>query len=193
MVVAAIRELFQRYRFAIDADRIGPDLPFTHWKLHLPSTFGRRFCESKFAAFGVGAEVRPGVYAVACSKISIGANVVLRPGTMLFADPRSGGAGIVIESDVLIGSAVHIYAVNHEYRDRSIPVSRQGHMPSEEVILREGCWVGACAVILPGVVVGRNSVVAAGSVVTKNVPDRAVVGGYPARILPTPSVDTKAP
>jgi acetyltransferase-like isoleucine patch superfamily enzyme len=49
------------------------------------------------------------------------------------------------------------------------------------VILQEGCWIGIGAVILPGVTVGRNSVVAANAVVTKDVPDRVVVGGVPAR------------
>lgn len=51
------------------------------------------------------------------------------------------------------------------------------------VVLQEGCWIGVGAVILPGVTIGRNAVVAANAVVTHNVPDRAVVGGIPARII----------
>ena len=73
----------------------------------------------KFKYFGEGAEFRPGAYAEACSKISIGNNVVIRPGTFLFADPMDGGAGIVIEDQVLIGPSVHLYTNNHEFSDAS--------------------------------------------------------------------------
>lgn len=66
----------------------------------------RELCIKKFKPFGEGSESRPGAYAVNCSQISIGANVVIRPGTMLFADNRPGGAKIIIEDKVSIGSGV---------------------------------------------------------------------------------------
>lgn len=102
---------------------------------------------------------------------------------MLFADPRENGAGITIEDDVLIGSSVHFYVNNHCFDDTEKPIIDQGHYPSEPILVKKGAWIGAASVILPGVVIGRNAVVGAGSIVTKSVPDRVVVAGSPARII----------
>lgn len=77
----------------------------------------RHLCEKKFKRFGENSEFRPGAYAEACSKIEIEKNVVIRPNTFLFADPTEGGGGIVIEDNVLIGSGVHFYTNNHEFKD----------------------------------------------------------------------------
>lgn len=177
-------ELRDRLRFWSSADRIGPDVPTTHWRLHFRSTM-RRLCETRFAHFGEGADFRPGAYAVACSKISIGARVVVRPGSMFFADPRPDGAGIVIEDDVLMGSGIHIYVGNHRFDDPTRPIYDQGHDPSKPVRLERGCWIGAGVILLPGVTVGRNAVVGAGSVVTRDVPAASVAVGNPARVVKT--------
>ena len=108
------------------------------------------------------------------------------PRDTLFASPIAGGGGIVIESDVLIGSCVHFYTNNHEFADVTKPISAQGHMPpqpSDTIIVRRGSWIGANATILRGVEIGENSVVGAGSVVTKSVPPRVVAAGNPARMI----------
>lgn len=164
------------------ADRIGPDIPLTHWRLHF-KPFMHRLCVSKFMKFGIGAEFRAGAYAICCSKISLGDRVVIRPGCMLFADPRKEGAGITIEDNVMLGSGVHIYVHNHKFDDPSLPIIDQGHYLSEPVLLERGSWIGAGSIILPGVIIGKNAVVGAGSVVTKNVPAFTVVAGNPARML----------
>jgi acetyltransferase-like isoleucine patch superfamily enzyme len=166
------------------ADRIGPDVPTTHWRLYLPTTM-RRLCAQKFAHFGENAEVRPGAYAVGTSRISLGDRVVIRPGVMLHADTRAGGAGIIVEPDVLIGSGVHVYVDKHLFDRTDVPIIEQGYADSREVVIRRGSWIGANAVILPGVTVGENAVVGAGSVVTRDVEARTVVAGNPARVLRT--------
>ena len=102
---------------------------------------------------------------------------------MLFADPRPGGAGIVIENDVMMGAGVHIYVHNHRFDNPDLPIIDQGHSPSKPVVLERGCWLGALTVVLPGVKIGRNAVVGAGSVVVKDVPQGAIVAGAPARII----------
>ena len=178
--MVTLKEIRERMRFWREVDRIGPDIPLTHWRLHFPSLM-QRMCINKFQYFASGAEFRAGAYAIVCSKISIGKQVVIRPNTMLFADPREGGEGIVIEDGAMIGSGVHIYTQNHRYESSEKPIIDQGHMPSEEVKLCRGCWIGANAIILPGVVVGENAVVGAGSIVTRNVPPGAIVAGNPAR------------
>ncbi len=177
-----ISELFQRVAFWRAADRIGPDIPMTHWRLHYKSNM-LKLCRSKFMHFGVGAEFRPGAYAIACSKISIGDRVVIRPGCMFFADPSPDGAGITIEKDVLLGSGVHIYVGNHRFDDPFRPIIDQGHLASKPIVIREGAWVGANCILLPGVTIGENAVVGAGSVVTRDVPARTLAAGNPAKII----------
>ncbi len=174
--------IIKKIKFWSKADRIGPDIPLNHWMLHFEGTM-KRLCQKKFKYFDDSASFRHGAYAICCSKISIGAHVTIRPGTMLFADPRPDGAGIIIESNVLIGSGVHMYVNNHRFDDKSLFISQQGWYDSKEILIKEGSWIGANAVILPGVSIGKNSVVGAGSVVTKNVPDFCVFAGSPAKLI----------
>lgn len=184
-LLVGIREFSQRMSFWISADRIGPDFPLTHWKLHFKSSM-RNLCESKFKKFGAGSEFRPGAYAEACSKISIGNDVVIRAGTYLFADPALGGAGITIEDGVLIGSGVHFYTNNHEFSNPHIPILEQGYPVASEddsILVRKGCWIGAGVIILPGIEIGENSVIGAGTVVTKSVPPRVVFAGNPGKMI----------
>jgi acetyltransferase-like isoleucine patch superfamily enzyme len=140
----------------------------------------RALCKSKFKYFADGAEFRPGAYAVFCSRISLGCRVVVRPGSQLMADAHQG---ITIEDDVMLGAGIHIYVNNHRFDDVSIPIIDQDYYPSAPVILKKGCWVGANAIILPGVTIGGNSVIGAGSVVTKSIPERVVAAGCPARVI----------
>ncbi len=140
----------------------------------------RALCKRKFKYFADTAEFRPGAYAVVCSRISIGRRVVVRPGSQLMANSF---AEITIEDDVLMGSGIHIYVGNHRFDDANIPIIDQDYYPSEPVILKRGCWVGANAIILPGVTIGENAVIGAGSVVTKSIPDRVLAAGSPARAI----------
>ena len=84
---------------------------------------------------------------------------------------------------MLIGSDVHIYVTNHEFSDITRPILGQGHQKSLSVVIESGAWVGAKAIILPGVSVGKNAVVGAGSVVTKDVPPMSVVAGNPGKLI----------
>lgn len=179
-----IAEFIKKVRFDKGADRIGPDIPFTHWRLYFRS-FMQKLCKKKFGYWGENADFRPGAYAVVCSKISIGSNVVIRPGTMLFADERSSGPSIVIENDVLLGSGIHIYVNNHRFVKRNGKICQDDHTFPENVILREGCWVGANVIILPGVEIGAYAIVGAGSVVTKTIPSGCVAVGNPAKVIRT--------
>lgn len=174
-----LKKVRERLRFWATTDRLGPDIPLTHWQLHFPDTM-RRLCKKKFRFFADTAEFRPGAYAIFPSEISIGDRVVIRPGTMLFADP---GVGITIEDGVLMGSGVHIYTTDHRFDQPGVPVIDQGYVPSLPVVLKRGCWIGANAILLKGVTIGENSVVGAGSVVTRDVPPNVLVVGTPARVV----------
>ncbi|HHQ4611699.1 TPA: acyltransferase [Aeromonas veronii] len=174
-----IRDIYKKIKFCKVADRIGPDMPFSHWKLHFRSSMFS-FCRKKFKYFGDGADFRAGAYAVNCSNISIGRNVVVRPSTMFFADQY---AQIIIEDNVMMGAGVHFYVNNHKFDRRDIPLIEQGYYPSKDIIVREGAWIGANSIILPGVVIGKNAVIGAGSIVTKSVQDFCVAAGNPAKII----------
>lgn len=177
-----LKELWSRFGFWRKADRIGPDIPLTHWRLYFKSSM-RSLATSKFFNFGINSEIRPHCYIVGCSQISIGDNVTIRPLTMLHGETDSIKLGIVIEDNVLIGSGVHIYVENHKFDELDLDIIFQGHSSGKQVVLKRGCWIGANAIILPGVTIGENSVVGAGSVVTKSIPDRVVAVGSPARII----------
>ena len=86
--------------------------------------------------------------------------------------------GITIEDDVMLGPCVKITSENHP-----IEVATRKTLVPAEVIIKRNAWIGAGATVLPGVTVGGNSVVAAGAVVTKDVPPDTVVAGVPARII----------
>jgi len=178
-----IREILKKKNFDIKNDRLGPDCPFTHWRLYFKLSM-KKLCQSKFRYFGENSEFRAGAYAIICSKISLGNNVIIRPNTMLFADPREGEEGsIIIEDNVMVGSGVHIYVSNHRYDLQNKNIIDQGHYEAKDVLLKEGCWIGANSIILPGVVIGKNSVIGAGSIVTKSIPDYCVAAGNPAKII----------
>lgn len=174
-----LREIINKYKFCIHADRIGPDIPFTHWKLHFKSSM-ITLCKKKFKKFTNTSDFRAGAYAVFCSQISLGKNVVIRPNTILMADEY---AEIVIEDNVMIGAGVHFYVNNHKFDRTDLPLIEQGYYPSEGVLIKEGAWIGANSIILPGVTIGKNCVIGAGSIVTKSIPDFCIAVGNPARVI----------
>lgn len=86
--------------------------------------------------------------------------------------------GITIEDDVMIGPRVNISSETHP-----VEVSRRKTLIPDAVVIKRNAWIGAAATILPGVTIGENSVVAAGALVTKDVPANTVVGGVPAKVI----------
>lgn len=88
--------------------------------------------------------------------------------------------GITIEDNVLIGPKANLITENHPLN----PADRKA-LITKPIIIKKNAWIGAAAIILPGVTIGENSVVAAGAVVSKDVPANVVVGGIPAKIIKT--------
>lgn len=84
--------------------------------------------------------------------------------------------GIYFGDRVQVGPHVTIVTDNHDLKNRSILRCKPVHIGSD-------VWIGANVTILPGVTVGENAVIAAGAVVTRNVPANAIVGGNPARVI----------
>lgn len=159
-------------------NRLGPDILSSYPLLFFKKSM-RWICKKKFASFGEGSDFRPGAYAMNTKSIKLGRNVIIRPGTCLFGSPIIKDS-IIIEEDVLIGSGVHFYTFNHIYNDTQIPIKYQGNI-TKPIRVCTGSWIGANSIILSGVTIGENSVVGAGSVVTKDIPPRTVYAGNPAR------------
>ena len=86
--------------------------------------------------------------------------------------------GITLEDDVFIGPTVQLVTENHPEQP-----SVRRNVYTKPIVIRRGAWIGAGAIILPGVTIGEHSIVAAGAVVTKSVPDNVIVAGNPARVM----------
>ena len=88
--------------------------------------------------------------------------------------------GITIEDEVLIGPKVNLITENHPLN----PADRKT-LICKPILIKRNAWIGAAATILPGVIIGENAVVAAGAIVSKDVPANTVVGGVPAKMIKT--------
>lgn len=113
------------------------------------------------------------IYINSGKHISIGKNVFINFDCTFLAL-----GGITIEDDVLIGPKVSLITENHPLNTRE----RKG-LIGKPIHIKKNAWIGANAVILPGVTIGENAVVAAGAVVSKDVPDNTIVGGIPAKFI----------
>jgi maltose O-acetyltransferase len=131
-------------------------------------------CKHIFDKCGKDANIEHGVDFGSGSGIEIGDY------SGLGVDSRIGL--VKIGKDVMMGPEVMIISANHMYSDLKRPMRVQGWV-SEAVIIEDDVWIGARAIILRGRRIGRGSIIGAGSVVTADVPQYAVVGGNPARIL----------
>lgn len=86
--------------------------------------------------------------------------------------------GITLEDDVFIGPNAQLVTENHPEQP-----SERHNVYAKPITIRRGAWIGAGAIVLPGVTVGEHSIVAAGAIVTKDVPDNMIVAGNPARVM----------
>ena len=90
-------------------------------------------------------------------------------------DCMSSG-GITIEDNVMMGPEVALMTANHNLKNLNI-------LKCKPILIKKGAWIGARAIILPGVTVGEGAVLAGGAVVTKDVEPYTIVGGVPARVI----------
>lgn len=89
---------------------------------------------------------------------------------------------VTIGDNVILAQHVGVSGLNHGYTDVHTPI-RDQKCSVAEVIIEDDCWIGTNVVITAGVTIGKHSVVAGGSVVTKNVPPYTIVAGNPAKII----------
>lgn len=133
------------------------------------------------------------------NRVTIGKYAIIRPGNLYGGElgeglrvgdhsnigPYSyiGCSGFIsIGNNVMISPRVSIYAENHVFDSTEDTIKSQG-VKRKTVVIEDDCWIAANSIILAGVTIGKGSVVAAGSVVSKDVPPYSVVAGVPARII----------
>lgn len=120
---------------------------------------------------GEGTVIHPPLFTILGNTVHIGRNVTIMNGFHCMS-----AGGLTIEDGVMIALNCTILTNNHDMYERAIITCKPVH-------IKRNVWIGANVTILPGVTVGENAVVGAGSVVTKDVPDNAVVAGNPARLI----------
>src|ERR1035438_9474065 len=116
----------------------------------------------------------PPFYATGGADISVGRNVFVNQNCTFF-----DLGGLDIADDVMIGPNVSMITTGHPLE----PSQRRVATIGKPIVIEKSVWIAAGATIIGGVTVGENSVVAAGSVVTKDVPPNTLVGGNPARVI----------
>jgi|YNPNPStandDraft_1061719.scaffolds.fasta_scaffold01944_6 acetyltransferase-like isoleucine patch superfamily enzyme len=92
------------------------------------------------------------------------------------------GGGVRIGRNVLIGQRVSFHSEDHVFERTDVPIKAQG-VTRKGIVVEDDCWLGAGVILLDGVTVGRGSVIAAGSVVTRDVAPYSVMAGVPARLI----------
>jgi acetyltransferase-like isoleucine patch superfamily enzyme len=112
------------------------------------------------------------------SRIIIGDNVTATERLQI-----ASCAEVIIGNDVMFASNVHINDSLHGFRRTDLPYKYQPLQGIAPIRIGQGCWIGQNVVILPGVEVGELSIIGANSVVTRNVPARAIATGSPARVI----------
>jgi acetyltransferase-like isoleucine patch superfamily enzyme len=127
-----------------------------------------------FGSFGSRTIVDYGCYVRYPWKVSLGHDSILNRGCRVYASFAVADAYVIIGNHVAFGPDVIICGAGHDYSDIALPDT------AKTVTIEDHAWIGCRAIILPGVTVGKGSVVGAGSVVTKDVAPWTVVAGNPA-------------
>jgi acetyltransferase-like isoleucine patch superfamily enzyme len=116
----------------------------------------------------------PPFYTAGGDEIRVGHNVFVNQNCTFY-----DLGGLDISDDVMIGPNVSIITTSHPLE----PSQRRAATIGQPIVIKKGVWIATGAIIIGGVTVGEHSVVAAGSVVTKDVPKNSLVGGNPARVI----------
>ena len=127
--------------------------------------------------FGANANIYPYCsFVTAGGYITVGDDFIIQSFVLL-----DGIGGIEIGNQVMLGTHVQVYSSNHQIK-RNQPIRNQA-LDLRRTVIGNDVWVGGNAVILGGVTIGNGAVVGAGAIVTKDVPEYAIVVGSPARVV----------
>lgn len=128
-------------------------------------------------SIGKNTQIMRGVEIIHPHRVSIGRDVYIGKNCAFY-----GYEEIFIGDNSLIARDTILLTRSHIFSQTDIPIRQQGYT-SAPIIIADDVWIGARTTILPGVTIGRGSVIAAGSIVNKSVPEFTIVGGVPAKII----------
>ena len=159
--IEAVQEMMRARTLCFKTNQISPDDPSFHSVLE--ELFKRKLDDVRILTpfqcdFG--------------NRVTFGKNVFINHSAIL-----SASGGIEFQDGVQLAPGVKIATINHDFNERHT-IYTYG-----KVIIKKNAWLGLGCTICPGVTIGENSIVAAGAVVTKDVPDNVIVGGCPAKII----------
>ena len=166
-----IRIFFGKFIYELFAKR----LPISYHFFGHYAKLSRRFC-GKLILKKCGKKVNIERGAVFSSHVSLGDYSGIGINASLTGS-------VVIGKNVMMGPNCTMYSRNHAFDRIDIPMIKQGYKPEKEIVIEDDVWIGGHVIILPGVHVGKGVIIGAGAVVTKNIPDYAIVGGNPAKII----------
>lgn len=150
-----------------------------------PFLVGKKFrgflCKTIFNSSGKNIDIEKRAYFGLGNDLKIGNNSGIGIGAKIYGIDGNGGK-VTIGNNVMMASDVTILTLNHAYKEKDKPMREQG-VEFKNVIIENDVWIGYRVTILPGVKVGKGSVIGAGAVVTKNVAPYTVVGGVPAKFI----------
>ncbi len=129
---------------------------------------------------GKKTKLHPTVILRQAERISIGENCLLNHNNILQAGKST--ASIIIGNHVMTGPNVMMFAFNHGTDLNGLPMIEQKYKEGD-IIIEDDVWIGAGSVILAGVKIGKGAVIASNAVVNKDVPENAIVGGIPAKMI----------
>ena len=142
------------------------------------SRLRRRCCKKMFAACGAKLNVEQGAY--------FGNGKDIRVGTLvgIGKDFTMHNCILTVDDSVMMGEEVMVLGGGHHFDRLDIPMSKQGAKEKTPLHIESDVWIGARALILPGCRrIGKGAIIGAGAVVTRDVPDYAIVGGNPAQVI----------
>lgn len=142
-----------------------------------------RLAGARHMSVGRGVLIGAGSWLIVPEQRAPGPNIILHDRVRMNTTSISAVERVEIEEAVAIARGCYISDHSHGFSDPDLPIRDQPIDRVAPVLIRRGAWLGQNVVILPGVTVGRGSVIGAGSVVRSDVPDRTVVAGSPARII----------
>lgn len=132
------------------------------------------------ATIGKNCKIHPTVMLRQPTMIKIGDHCSINHNNIFQAGRQTGT--ITLGNHVLTDANVMFVAYSHAYDTREIPIIDQGYYDAP-IVVEDDVWIGFGAIILAGVTIGRGAIIGAGSVVNKDVPPYAIVGGVPAKVL----------
>ena len=182
-----------------------------HWSILIPKQTRPRlwikwFVNPFYHKKGKGAIVRPRTRmdVVPWNKFELGEDSTIEDfsainngvGPVIIGDRTKIGLSntiigpVTIGNDIRLAQNITLSGLNHNYEDVSMPIHVQG-VSTSPIVIEDDSWIGSNVVVVAGVTIGKHSIVAAGSIVTKDIPPYSVVVGNPGRVLKQYNHQTK--